>query len=708
MEDDRWFVRRRTTQLGPYPLRRLRRAARNSTLRPDDLVRKGGFADWVRADSISSLFEQASSAVSASPANPFDKETAEISSSPLAESRPAGDGWFVRRGTTQLGPYPFHRLRRAARNSKLRADDLVRKDGFADWVRADSISALFEQPSSAVSASPANPFEKEAAENSSTPLPESCPAGVPEDGSPQETGTKDSVTTEPTKSRANYLVRQWRGEFSLPVSYWVNGALVTLAIIPLLTAINNSKFSDRLGIYGTGLWILFVLGFVAALTVWQAIGTWRSSEKHVARGGSAGWAVTARVMIVLGTIQAAGAFVTQIPLIRRAATMLVHTGEVPHYQVRLLRNATEIELSGGLSNGTAAAVKTVLEATPNVKLIHLNNSAGGITEGSKLAELIESYGLATFTSRSCVNACMIAFIAGKDRYLGETGRLGFHSASVDGTDEIGAEGGNNIQGQFYLRHGVTPAFVDRVTSPAASGTWYPTRDELISAHVITAIVDDRDYANTSVADWHNAAIADNQLAEVPALAAIKRRDPLEYARIKQDLMTGMQAGDSERELLAIVHARMQNLLRKYLRTGPDQELVAYWKIQLAELSELQNIDPTYCVHFLFPEAGRLMDIQGLVSQDVQNAEAQTLSALIDAAAAKPAKTPTEGEILPLLSQSMVLLEHLHPDIVKMVARPEVSMSKPTALCNAELNFYRYIVDLPTAQSGALLRYLSSV
>jgi hypothetical protein len=402
-------------------------------------------------------------------------------------------------------------------------------------------------------------------------------------------------------------------------------------------------------------------------------------------------------MIVLGTIQAAGAFVAQIPLIRRTAAMLVHTGEAPHYQIRLLRNPTEIELSGGLSNGTAAAVKTVLETTPNVKLIHLNNSAGGITEGSKLAELIESYGLITFTSRSCVNACMIAFIAGKDRYLGETGRLGFHSASVDGNNR-----------QFYLRHGVTPAFVDRITSPAASGTWYPTRDELISAHVITAIVDARDYASTPVADWHDAAIADNQLAEVPALAAIKRRDPREYARIKQELITGMQAGDSERALLAIVHARMQNLLRKYLRTGPDQELVAYWKIQLAELSELQNIDPTYCVRFLFPKAGRLMDIQSLVSQDVRNAEAQTLTALIDAAAAKPAKTPTAAEILPLLSRSMVLLEHLHPDVVKMLAKPEVSMSKPTALCDAELNFYRYIVDLPTAQSGALLRYLSSV
>ena len=616
------------------------------------------------------------------------------------------DRWFVRRRTTQLGPYPLRRLRRAAQNSTLRADDLVRKDGFADWVRADSLSSLFEQPSSAVSASPATLFEKETAETISTPLLERPPAGIPEDGSPQETGTQDSAATEPTKSRANYLVRQWRGEFSLPVSYWVNGALVTLAIIPVLSAINNSKFSDGFGIYGTGLWILFVLGFVAALTVWQAIGTWRSAEKHVVRGGSAGWAVTARVMIVLGTIQAAGAFVTQIPLIRRAADMLVHTGEAPHYQIRLLRNATEIELSGGLSNGTAAAVKTVLEATPNVKLIHLNNSGGGITEGSKLAKLIESYGLITFTSRSCVSACMIAFIAGKDRYLGETGRLGFHSASVDGTDGIGAEGGNNRQ--FYLRHGVTPAFVDRVTSPAASGTWYPTRDELISAHVITAIVDARDYASTSVADWHSAAIADNQLAEVPALAAIKRRDPLEYARIKRDLITGMQAGDSERELLAIVHARMQNLLRKYLRTGPDQELVAYWKIQLAELSELQNIDPTYCVHFLFPEAGRLMDIQSLVSPDVRNAEAQTLSALIGAAAAKPAKTPTEAEILPLLSRSMVLLEHLHPDAVKMVAKPEVSMTKPTALCDAELNFYRYIVDLPTAQSGALLRYLSSV
>jgi hypothetical protein len=164
--------------------------------------------------------------------------------------------------------------------------------------------------------------------------------------------TEDSKVTdsiqEPGQTRTrepNFLVKHWRGDYSLGFSYWVIGSLLTVIVVAITTAIGSSSGLRELGPRASGTAILVFYGFVVTLTLWQLVGIWRSADKHSQRGGKAFWAGLAKVMVVLGLLRAAGDFTTQgIPLISEGAKLFVGIDNTPPHQIRLLRDGTELEL----------------------------------------------------------------------------------------------------------------------------------------------------------------------------------------------------------------------------------------------------------------------------------------------------------------------------------------------------------------------------
>jgi len=79
----------------------------------------------------------------------------------------------------------------------------------------------------------------------------------------------------------NYLVRHWRGELSLPVSYWLNGTVsglvVGLVIGGMAYLINWQGDAEPVVWLSTLIasWIL-----AALLTIWQAVGIWRAAIRY--------------------------------------------------------------------------------------------------------------------------------------------------------------------------------------------------------------------------------------------------------------------------------------------------------------------------------------------------------------------------------------------------------------------------------------------
>src|SRR5262245_52084620 len=93
---------------------------------------------------------------------------------------------------------------------------------------------------------------------------------------------------------------------------------------------------------------------------------------------------------------------------------------------------TEIIMTGEMRDGLSARVKQMLEANPRISAIKLESPGGSGGEGYQLALLVKEHHLATFSARLCASACTFVYMAGEPRFFVASGKLGFHSTSVNG------------------------------------------------------------------------------------------------------------------------------------------------------------------------------------------------------------------------------------------------------------------------------------
>jgi hypothetical protein len=123
------------------------------------------------------------------------------------------------------------------------------------------------------------------------------------DQEPPPTPTEEH---SPAKS-GSYFARHWRGELSLPKSYWINGVLLfgfgcnlVLLVAVMVTAMMCLRAENP------GLAVLAIVVELAlniAAYIWALVGTWRSATKYQ---GPRFWSILARVAISLGVVISIG------------------------------------------------------------------------------------------------------------------------------------------------------------------------------------------------------------------------------------------------------------------------------------------------------------------------------------------------------------------------------------------------------------------
>jgi hypothetical protein len=168
------------------------------------------------------------------------------------------------------------------------------------------------------------------------------------------------------------------------------------------------------------------------MSVWQCVGVWRSATRYRAtramRNKATFWAGLAQIAVILGIVSLLTTVINQaIPQIIEATKVaLLGDPDLPAYQIRLMRDGTEIEITGGLKYRLSDDFQRVIAAAPRLRVVHLNSIGGRIGEAEKLHRIIKEHQFITYTSNSCVSACTIAFIAGRERWLSSGAKLGFH------------------------------------------------------------------------------------------------------------------------------------------------------------------------------------------------------------------------------------------------------------------------------------------
>ena len=283
---------------------------------------------------------------------------------------------------------------------------------------------------------------------------------------------------------------------------------------------------------------------VAGMVVLPAL--WRATRANDARGvGFVGGA--ARVLA------AACAFVlvltTTSILVNARVLLQVAFGSDPmgRGEILLLPSGTELEVRGTFNAGIASELERTLRDHPAVRFVHLNSRGGWVLEGSRMADVIHSKRLGTYTATGCYSACVLAFVAGSPRILSPDARLGLHSASAEGMDPFMIERVNDDYKATLLRHGVSKDFVSQATSAPATSIWVPSPSELVANNMVDVVSDAGMSASgeplTELA--RRAAVAEKGNGD---LQRLKRTDPTKFAALDRKVRLALRRGAGQFEL----------------------------------------------------------------------------------------------------------------------------------------------------------------
>ena len=143
-----------------------------------------------------------------------------------------------------------------------------------------------------------------------------------------------------------------------------------------------------------------------------------------------------------------------------------------------------IVVHGGMNDGIATAVQKAIDENPHIKKIGLRSRGGWTNSGWWLYKTIKKNEMDTY-AKVCLSACTIAFIAGKNRILKRRKGLGFHKVNVDGDVTSNSISNEGRWRSIYRKAGVKKWFLKKMFTAPPHDMWYPTRQELLDAGVIT-------------------------------------------------------------------------------------------------------------------------------------------------------------------------------------------------------------------------------
>ncbi len=504
---------------------------------------------------------------------------------------------------------------------------------------------------------------------------------------------------------SSYCVRHWRGELSLAVSFWINGNLPSLALITLVFALTQTDIVNQAPRWfsagGVFFWCL-----LAVITVWQLVGVWRSAGNYLAGGQPKYWGRLAQAMVILSILASAFGFASVgLPQSMEFAKLALGRDPVGSYQLSLLRQGTELEISGAIVFGLTGEVAKMLDAHPKVKIIHLNSNGGRIREARMLRDLIASRKLATFTSTGCFSACTLAYAAGERRLISKNASLGFHQYAFPGTHQSAFRYQHEKDKSDWLARGVDRAFVDRAYATPHDDLWRPAHQVLIGARFVTGYPDSEEVAMSD--DQHkNIAGLGSETSNQALLTALKDHEPAVYRRAFAKLQTGSKKENSQAEIWDLLLPIARTVYRKNLPRASDVALLRFTDLFIEQTQALYDTDPRLCYQYVYASRQNAdADFDRHFSQALKQKEISVLVEVIRSAATLSTQVQIKDQVQHKVEEIFAALMERHGSSVALLANPARGEPRAAEMCVFTRELYQAIRRLPEIDSATVLRFM---
>ncbi len=166
--------------------------------------------------------------------------------------------------------------------------------------------------------------------------------------------------------------------------------------------------------------------------------------------------------------------------------------EQPHNNLRFVietsPNKKQTTFKGVIASSAADEVAHALDGANGTATLVLRSGGGNVYVARDMASNVLQRGADTRVVNECSASCVLVFLAGANRTLGPGAQLGLHAYGLDYEQvlpHVVQSRERREDQQFFLQRGVSLAFVEKAFAADRDAIWYPSRQELIKAGVIT-------------------------------------------------------------------------------------------------------------------------------------------------------------------------------------------------------------------------------
>lgn len=291
-----------------------------------------------------------------------------------------------------------------------------------------------------------------------------------------------------------YLVRHWRGELSLTFAFWINFVALRFLLLAL-DQILDEALDQR--VEGLLPWaIVYSIVSIMVILPWQIIGVLRTTEQMLGDFGSPPNVLFPQSGIVVGLLMTAVSTfgMYQTYLIEKQpepAWLALEKARESQYTIAVDSTNNRLMIKGSFDLGLTRRLRSHLVENPELEEILLSSDGGLVNQGRAVANLIRESKVSTLVTETCESACTIAFMAGDQRRLAETAKLGFHSYSYKAWNahpNIDPEAEYRRDLAVFAERGVSREFIGQLERLPATTMWYPGIKELLASGVVHEIM----------------------------------------------------------------------------------------------------------------------------------------------------------------------------------------------------------------------------
>lgn len=522
-----------------------------------------------------------------------------------------------------------------------------------------------------------------------------------------------TATTGPARPAmtANFIMNHWKGLYSLGVSYWLFGFLITVVssfvvVLIQVAFAGDDGYQPVLSFFT----IACTWGFVALVTVWQLVGVWRSANRTIEErrviAKKAPWAGVAKAMMILGALRSIDVFVeSAVPQLEETYRMaFMGDPSLPAFSMRIMRNGTEVEITGGFKYGLTDDFNKLLMASPQIAIVHLDSIGGRIGEVIKLNKIIRQTRLKTYVAHLCASACTVAFAGGTERWMGQSGVLGFHGPAFPGMTQEELNAASSDQRVVMVNSGYDASFVSRALAAPSKDLWTPTLPELQAAHVITGISNGTQFAQSGYGGTIQKGVFAAPLAKnIPILAPLKAKYPADFEIVLDAYYKGYVDGQTEEENNNIIRFFSYFSVRKYTEGASDGAMIDLGSLLVDELNVLRARDPVQCAKFGSTGGGD-PDIQYSFPSQIMVRYQSVGAAIINTSVKRPADNNEQVGVM--FKRTIAAMRATFPQSqLALLAVTHPTAQQAPEYCAVIVGLYQQVLKSPPTEATAMLRSL---